>query len=277
MVSDVTPVISSPWPLSAVSVMAPIQVPSTGSARMLPCLFRDEATVFFVSLALTFLKKELILLSMLVVGPERAGDKLLPDLCEVLESLVMGARLMPLGAVPCSLPPELPWPLAFWSCLVALRPPEHGPAALAMVLLPAALWWLSAELQSEGLVRALSSPQCSLLFLLPLRAWDTLCELSPCLLTLPFCGKLETRVPSWSLSALPLTVLLVGSAPTTVMPAPGERLVDVLEAYSELFSAPAKAVFPLLRDVVAVSPVAMLVLLPPGPSLAVAALAVLCS
>lgn len=64
-------------------MMASILVLSTALAKMSTSLSRAEAAVFVVRLALTFLKKELILLSLLVAEPELAVDKLLPDLCSV--------------------------------------------------------------------------------------------------------------------------------------------------------------------------------------------------
>ena len=69
-------------------MMASILFLSTAFAKMSTSLLCDKATVFVVRLARTFLKKELILLSLLLVESELPVDKLLADLCEVLDSLV---------------------------------------------------------------------------------------------------------------------------------------------------------------------------------------------
>lgn len=81
------------------------------------------------------------LLAVLGVEPELLVDKLLLDLCEVLDSFSVEVRLVPLGVRLCLLPLALRWlPFSFLPALCFLRPDEDRLNDFRAILSPEALW-----------------------------------------------------------------------------------------------------------------------------------------
>lgn len=271
MMSDVPlPALSKHWPVSAASMMASIPLLSTVFANMSTSLPRGEATVLVVRLALTFRRNELILPSLLVAEAELVVDKLRPDLWEVLDSLAVGAWLMPLwGARPPS--PGLPRPFSFLSSRAARWPAKDRLEAFRGSLSPGALWRLSAALRRRELRRARSFSRRSLRSLRPLRSCLPACSPEP-----PALGASESSAPSTTSRAPSPAVLPAAPVPAKArdMLAPG-KLLDESEVNPGVFAVPAKAMFRLFGDMLAAPATARWALLPPGRLVAAPAMALL--